>query len=106
MLPVKHTVIEEGEEQGSGDDWLMRLVDAGATMDWITPAIALVGMMRGNLVQMATPLSSWGYTYSTLRGAGVKVSATQAERKLGVMLFCVPTKQVARVKQLLGGLVQ
>ena len=94
--------MEEGNEERDLHP-LHRAVQFGAQFDWITPAVALVGQMTGNLVQMASPLDCWGWTYSTLRSAGVKIVTTQSAPSLGVMLFTVSTKHAKRAEQSLRG---
>jgi hypothetical protein len=98
---IRYTEVENGGERDLHP--LHRAVEFGAQFDWVTPAIALIGQLSGNLVQLATPLASWGETYALLRGGGVRIVTTQSTPALGVMLFTVSAKHAKRAAQLLGG---
>jgi hypothetical protein len=93
---IGYIQVESGEERDLHP--LHAAVQFGAQFDWISPSVALLGQLSGGLVQMATPLDSWGETYATLRAGGVRIITTQSSPSLGMMLFTVTTKHAKRAK--------
>ncbi len=78
-------------------DWLDTMLDAGASFDWITPAL---GLLSGRPV-LAVPQESMTQTRTILQGAEIRIYQDQIFD--GRYVFHVDAKDMDTAVMLLGG---
>ena len=81
------------------DDRLQALVDAGASFDWITPAIAIVRHLRGSHVGFVVSIESWDWVEPALRDGKVRVCGVLRDRER--VRFSIPKAQLRQAERVL-----
>jgi hypothetical protein len=75
-------------------------LEAGATLDWITPTLSICGELFHGEAVFCIPADDWRWVYPKLRSAGVRNMHHCIHG--GYMLFNVPGNQAQRAMQILG----
>lgn len=89
-----------GNNTERGASKFERTLEVMGYMDWLTPTLAIVGVLVHGEQKIAVRREEYAEIYALLRSHGVRVLHTLPHGEF--FTFNVPARQVALVKRLLG----